>query len=55
MPLEALEQEVGSAGKTVRLDTARVVAAGEDDRVWGRVEARGLLVEGVEEEVGDVG
>jgi len=31
------------------------VAAGEDDRVWGRVEAGGLLVEGVEEEVGDVG
>jgi hypothetical protein len=54
VPLEALEQEVGSAGKTVRLDTARVVAAGEDDRVWGRVEARGLLVKGVEEEVGDV-
>ena len=52
--LETLEEEVGGARQTVRLDAAGVMATGEDDRVGWRVEAGGLLVEGVEEEVGDV-
>jgi hypothetical protein len=55
---EALQEEVGSAREAIQV--ARLVGgvAGDDHRVVGvlhRVEARGLLVERVEEELGDVG